>query len=284
MARRGALPSVFDYEDYRAFLRDHYVAKKRFERGYSYAVFARAAGVSRSHYQMVAEGRRPLSPRSALRYARGMRLNEEQAACFGLLVAHAAARTPQEREAAEQGLKRIRVGREYRSAPPGIADAILSRWYYQPVLALSLHRRFRPDPEWVSGAFRGALSRAEAADALSFLRRAGLLGLRDRGGSRISPKGIEISGEEVRPETHQTLRAELHRAAADYPVDPARGREEPAFAFATVLLTKAEVRRAEDKLLRWLHDALPVGRKGARDGSLYLLMGEVLPLAHPAEI
>src|SRR5437870_1925790 len=80
-----ALPSVRDYADYRRFLRDHYAARKRLDPAFSYAVFARRAGVSRIHLKRVLDGM-GLSPASIRGYARGLNLAGPDAECFSLLV------------------------------------------------------------------------------------------------------------------------------------------------------------------------------------------------------
>jgi uncharacterized protein (TIGR02147 family) len=57
--------SVYDYEDYRRFLADSYAGRKRLNRGFSYGVFARRAGVARSYLQMVMDGKRSLAAEGA---------------------------------------------------------------------------------------------------------------------------------------------------------------------------------------------------------------------------
>jgi uncharacterized protein (TIGR02147 family) len=52
---------VFDYRDYRAYLRDVYQSRKSSEYGFSYRAFAKRAGLSAPNYlKLVAEGQRNL--------------------------------------------------------------------------------------------------------------------------------------------------------------------------------------------------------------------------------
>ena len=45
-----AIPSVFGYVDYRAFLRDHFQASKRVKRHWSYRYFARKAQLAAPNF------------------------------------------------------------------------------------------------------------------------------------------------------------------------------------------------------------------------------------------
>ncbi|MGD8861085.1 MAG: TIGR02147 family protein [Myxococcales bacterium] len=58
------LPVVYDYLDFRAYLRAYYGAKKAADRGFSFRVFSRLAGVKASnHLKLVMDGKRGLPAR-----------------------------------------------------------------------------------------------------------------------------------------------------------------------------------------------------------------------------
>ena len=61
MAESVSLPSVFEYLDYRTFLRDHYTASKQLKPQYSFRYFSRRAGLSSSNFlKLVMDGKRNL--------------------------------------------------------------------------------------------------------------------------------------------------------------------------------------------------------------------------------
>lgn len=70
MAAAEAEIDVFAYSDYRAFLRDYYVARKAAGRGFSYRSFSRRAELKSPNYlKLVIDGDRHLSPDMAKRFA-----------------------------------------------------------------------------------------------------------------------------------------------------------------------------------------------------------------------
>ena len=55
------LPSVYEYLDYRQFLRDHFAASKKAKPQYSFRYFSRRAGLSSSNFlKLVMDGKRNL--------------------------------------------------------------------------------------------------------------------------------------------------------------------------------------------------------------------------------
>src|ERR1043165_3285087 len=96
---------VFEYRDYRAFLRDVYKARKNSEYGFSYRSFAKRAGLSAPNYlKLVAEGERNLTAEMAGRFAQALGLEAEAAGYFCDLVAFNQASTANERERCYQRL------------------------------------------------------------------------------------------------------------------------------------------------------------------------------------
>ena len=99
--------SVFDYLDFRAYLADVYVQKKAEGRSFSYRAFSRRAGLkSPNHLKLVIDGQRSLTPHSALRYVKALRLDEDEAAYFIDLVSFNQASSTAERIDAYQALTR----------------------------------------------------------------------------------------------------------------------------------------------------------------------------------
>lgn len=102
-------PNLFNYLDYRHFLRDwlgH--AKKNY--GFSYRVFSRRAGLkSPSLYKMVMDGARDLVEGSLHKFLEGLSLSVKEKEYFATLVLYNQARTEEHRE---RYLGRIRALQE----------------------------------------------------------------------------------------------------------------------------------------------------------------------------
>src|SRR5689334_749136 len=89
---------VYGYLDYRAFLRDHYAAKKASSRAFSYRSFSKRAGVASPNYlKLVIEGKRNLSAKMAERFGHACGLDADASRYFVNLVAFNQAKTSIER-------------------------------------------------------------------------------------------------------------------------------------------------------------------------------------------
>lgn len=78
---------IFEYRDYRAYLRDYYSHKKANNRMFSYRLFARLAEYkSPSFFIEIARGQKRLSLWMAERFGKAMNLNDEEMAWLKRLV------------------------------------------------------------------------------------------------------------------------------------------------------------------------------------------------------
>lgn len=87
-AGRAIRVSVFEFLDYRAYLKAFYTAKKRASKGkFSYRVFSNQTGVDSPNYlKLIVDGARNLTPAHAKRVARFCGLNENETQFFLALV------------------------------------------------------------------------------------------------------------------------------------------------------------------------------------------------------
>lgn len=85
------MPRIFDYTNYRLFLKDRFEAEKTASE-FSYSVFAQRAGLkSRSFLRLVISGRRNLTEDSIKRITQGFALSDLESKAFACLVRYAQA-------------------------------------------------------------------------------------------------------------------------------------------------------------------------------------------------
>ncbi len=102
-------PNLFNYFDYRHFLRDWLVSAKK-NYGFSYRVFSRRAGLkSTSLYKMVMDGDRDLIEGSLHKFLEGLSLSVKEKEYFAALVLYNQAKSQEHKE---RHLARIRSLRE----------------------------------------------------------------------------------------------------------------------------------------------------------------------------
>lgn len=81
------MPDIFDYQNYREYLRDYYEEKKASDSTFSYQNFSRKAGfASKSFIFNVINGRKNLSRTSVVKICESLKLSKSRAAYFENLV------------------------------------------------------------------------------------------------------------------------------------------------------------------------------------------------------
>jgi uncharacterized protein (TIGR02147 family) len=244
---------VFDYFDYRAFLRDYYAQMKKSRRGFSFRAFSLRAKLRSPNYlKLVMEGDRNLTMEMAERFARACRLQGEPAEYFAQLVAYNQAETSAERSCAYVKLTGFKTYQKARKLD--IAQAQYhSTWYVPAVRELAGRRDFKPDPAWIAPRLLPPIKPSEARDALNTLLELGLLKTDDNG--RIVQSEPVIS---TGPEIHQEYIAEYHRtmmrrAAEAIDLVPSAERDVSSL---TLLVSARGIERMKKRIQRFRRELL----------------------------
>ena len=149
---------IFQYLDYRAFLRDFYLREKAKNQSFSHRLFSRRAGLRSSNYlNLVMKGQRDLSAEMATRFARGCALRKVEADYFCELVAFGQAQSSEERNRCYDRLGRFR---QFRAAHQldAAQTAYHSSWYMPAIRELSARKDFQEDPKWIASVLLPPIS------------------------------------------------------------------------------------------------------------------------------
>jgi len=180
-ARRGTQShpkveaSVFDFLDYRAYLRAYYEAAKRRPQGFSFRTFSKRAGLkSPNFFKLVIDGDRNLGKDMVGRFADALGLEGDDRNFFADLVAFEQAGTSTEKN---RVFERIAASRRFRSARriDGLVHDYLSHWYHPAVRELAARSDFRDEPKWIAETLRPSITPSQAARSLELLLELGLL-------------------------------------------------------------------------------------------------------------
>ncbi|MEZ4237548.1 MAG: TIGR02147 family protein [Myxococcota bacterium] len=167
-------PSIFEYLDYRAYLRDWYRARKARDPRFSRRQFARRAGRSSPGFLTeVMDGNRQLTPPTVQAVAQALDLSRTESEFFAALVdLQQASDTP----ARNHAWDRLSATRSARTKTlDGSGFEYLSNWWYPVVRELAHRADFRADPAWVARRVRPTITEAQARRALECLQALGLL-------------------------------------------------------------------------------------------------------------
>jgi uncharacterized protein (TIGR02147 family) len=166
---------VYGYLDYRSFLEDWFEDRKKTNRRFSHRLFARLAGHKNpSLLLQVVHGKRNLTDASTDGFLRALKLGDEEARFFRLLVQLDQARTHEERRVAWEAIAATRRFRQARNVD-ALAVRFLQDWTLPAVHELSRLPGFINDHEWVADALQPSIGKRDAKRALAELEELGLL-------------------------------------------------------------------------------------------------------------
>ena len=172
-------PHIFDYRDFRSFLKDWFGWKKQVSRGYSGATFARKAGLqSHTLLGMVIRGERNVGYHTIRSFTKALSLKGREKIFFEKLVLFNQAETSEDRSDFFEQLVSLAEGsgREILTQLKDYAR-YLSHWYVAAVHELVLLEDFKADPEWISAKLKRKITKKEAAEAWDILLSLGMVRL-----------------------------------------------------------------------------------------------------------
>lgn len=228
--------SIFEYEDYRSYLKDYYEESKQTKRYFTYRYFAERAGLaSPVHLQLVMNGKRNLTHKTLVKFAQGLDLKGREAEYFESLVYFSQAKSSVEKERYLDRLARIRpTGRQAAKLSSRQHKSLFAKWYYVPLYELTLDSKFQEDGAWISKRLRRAITPSEAVKALGELEESGLLA-RDETGRLKQQNYKTRSDDEIENLLVRAYHRKMALIAAERIDDPLNERE---FGFVTVCTTK----------------------------------------------
>ncbi|MBT8495175.1 MAG: TIGR02147 family protein [Rhodothermales bacterium] len=239
------LPDIFEYLDYREYLRDAYAALKASRRGFSYRAFAQKAGVGSPNFlKRIIDGDRNLTPTSLEKVAKALELSTRETEFFRDLVSFTQASSSADKNASFRKLGKHRKHRRVRKLERDMFD-YLSRWYYPAIRELVTCEGFQDDPKWIANHVRPAITVAQARKAVDALLKLGLL-VRDDDGRLQQGEALLSTGPEVRSlairNFHKQMIGRALDAIEDVPL------EEREISGTTVALTEEGFRLFKERI------------------------------------
>jgi uncharacterized protein (TIGR02147 family) len=128
--------TVYDYTNYRSFLKDKFRELKQKNPSLSYRSFNRLAGIKSSGFlKLVIDGKRNLADEGISMLAQGFRLGEAERRYFELLVKFNQAKNPEEKN---RIFRELSQNRRFIAAKPLTAAQyhLFSNWYYVAILEM----------------------------------------------------------------------------------------------------------------------------------------------------
>lgn len=188
--------TVFEYSDYRLFLREYYEAARAKDKKFSFRFFSRLAGFKSSGTILkVMNGQTNLSVEAIQNLVVALKFNREESEFFENLVRFNQAKTSQERELYAKNLLKSQTYRKLKPLSPANFK-YFSQWFYAAIRELVELPGFKEDPEWIAEKFMGQISVMDAKAALQELQNLGMISRDSNGRLKIVDQHV-TSGDEV---------------------------------------------------------------------------------------
>lgn len=175
------LPVIFNYLDYRDFLRDLCAARKKINPHFSYRYVSEKVGIrSGGFFSWVLQGKRNISDRLVLDLARFFKLGKAQSAYFEQLVEFNQAATHEERRHAFDKLVTMRRGNVRQVG--GDQSEFYLQWYYPAFRELLAIMPISDESlDGAASALSPRIKVSEARQAVSLLERLGMAKKNEQG-------------------------------------------------------------------------------------------------------
>jgi len=188
--------NIFEYTDFRKFLKDYYTEMKERTPYFSYRYFSKLAGFTSPNFlKLVADGKRNLSSEGMQKFVKALKLKAKEARYFRILVLLNQAATPEEKDFYTRQLFKSKVYKMLKPLNKAQYD-YYSQWFHIPLRELIGRSDFINDPKWIARQFTPSLSEKDVKDGLETLLKLELIEETDDGSYCKKDHAIS-TGDEV---------------------------------------------------------------------------------------
>lgn len=167
--------NIFEYKNYRNYLRDFYETRKDQNAKFSYRVFSRMLGFTSPNFlKLIILGDRNLTETSLQKVISGLKLEGLAQKYLKSLVLCNQCKDEEEKKNHQEKIDYIRALATEKNLDDKYCD-YLSNWYYPVIREMTLLKSFREDPEWIANKLNDEVSPLNITQAIDDMIKLGLL-------------------------------------------------------------------------------------------------------------
>lgn len=205
-------PSIFDYMDYRIFLKDMFRYRKETQKAFSHRYFSRLAGFSSPNFlKLVMDGKRNLTHASIAGVSKGFKLAKQERDFFENLVYLNQVQDHAERDRYYRKMIAAKSQGSARKLETAQHE-YFSRWYFPVIRELVLFGDRKQTPEEIAAKLNPPVKVKEVEQALSQLQALGLI-RKDENGCWRQTDTLLSTGAEVKSLLVSNFHREMIRLA-----------------------------------------------------------------------
>jgi uncharacterized protein (TIGR02147 family) len=216
------MKSIYEYIDYRKYLKDFYADSKSTKKYFSYRYFARKARLnSPILLKMVIDGKRNLSRKTIDKFIAGFNLPEKESVYFRTLVLFNQARSAREKQEHYHGLRTL-----FKMVPQHLIEdgqfGYFDKWYFSVLREGLCHRDYRDDWDRIASCVHPRITATEAKEAVAWLLGHDFLKITKQGTYERLQRAIttrsEVSSSTVR-NFNRTMIQLAGQSLDDFPIN-----------------------------------------------------------------
>jgi uncharacterized protein (TIGR02147 family) len=194
---KPTLPVIFEYIDFRKYLKNYYTIRRSYDPSFSHASICRGLGQAnaRSYFNNVVKGRVPITPTFIDRFIILFELKPDEAKYFRALVNYNQTMSPHEKEFFFDQL--ISLNRTPHRVVVKSAYEYYKEWYHSAIRALLDIIDFKDDYKALATRLCPQITLKQARDSIDLLKRLGIIGKNKRGYWKPTDKVI-VSGDFIK--------------------------------------------------------------------------------------
>jgi len=270
----GRRPEVFDYHDYREFLRDFLEFATSHEPRRSLRKISEECEFSAGYLPLILSGQRNLTSKSQKTLSKALGLSSQESTYLKYLCVLADSNNPEEWQWAMRKLQKTSTY-PTRHAKELEVYQYLSQWYLVAIREMTNLEGFEANPEWIRARLRNSPPTRELADALRFLVEKGLITYDQNGKVAPPQKELECKGGVFRlalGSFHRQILALAAKAVDELPAG------ERVVIGHTVALNKDDFEKISEILESARKRVIEIGEKRDGGDTVYQVMLTAFPL------
>jgi uncharacterized protein (TIGR02147 family) len=236
--------NIYNFSDYRDFLKDRYRQLKEADPVFSFRFFSKQAGFGSPNYlKLVMDGKRNLSADAIGKFAKGLRLDNHESEFFRYMVECNQCENPARKKVYEAKLMYLRELFKVKTLIPELYD-YYHEWYHSAIHEMAKKGPVKNDPTWLSQALVPNITAEEAQGSVELLTKLKFVTIGNDGMLKaIENSAVDAKTAELGQKIHHEQMAEL-AAQSLY----TQGPETQDFGSVTVSLPSEKVEELRAKL------------------------------------
>ena len=273
------MQTIFEYSDYREFLRDVYEFKKAKNPNYSYRYLAMKANINSSgYYKLIIDGKRNLTKQSILKTVKAFELAGREAEYFENLVFFNQAKSVEEKNHFFEKLIFAQKKHKYKPIEKD-RFAYFSEWYHPVVRELVVMEHINGDPEAIFNVIKPSVPLAKIKASIKLLLE--LQFLKKKGRSYIQTQPTLSIGNGIY--SHELINYQIKNLKLSQQAFDIVRSQDRLHSSTTLGVSKETYKLMVKKLRQFREQLQEIAEQDSSPENVYLMQMSLFPLSQNEE-